>query len=143
MKFAFNKSQIALAAIAAIGMTALATAPTTASAAKVAGTYVTGDIHNHTTCSDGAISMQKLVKKSTSTVASGDGWGLDWFVQAGHGGSSTSNGAANCTLTEDSSLDTPAYPFVATPTSGSASVSRGPSRSASARGRASHSRSST
>ena len=109
MKFAFNKSQIALAAIAAIGMVGLATAPTTASAAKVAGTYVTGDIHNHTTCSDGSISMQKLVKKSTGTVASGDGWGLDWFVQAGHGGS----GTKNCTLTEDASLDTPAYPFVA------------------------------
>jgi len=119
MKFAFNKSQIALAAIAAIGMVGLATAPTTASAAKAAGTYVTGDIHNHTTCSDGSISMQKLVKKSTGTGT--DGWGLDWFVQAGHGSSSISNGAANCTLTEDSSLDTPAYPFVATPTSGSAS----------------------
>jgi len=109
MKFAFNKSQIALAAIAAIGMTALATAPTTASAAKAAGTYVTGDIHNHTTCSDGSLSMQKLVKKSAGTVASGDGWGLDWFVQAGHGGS----GSRNCTLTEDATLDTPAYPFVA------------------------------
>jgi hypothetical protein len=108
MKFAFNKSQIALAAIAAIGMVGLATAPTTASAAKAAGTYVTGDIHNHTTCSDGSTSMQKLVKKSTGTVASGDGWGLDWFVQAGHGGS----GTKNCTLTEDASLDTPAYPFV-------------------------------
>lgn len=109
MKFAFNKSQIALAAIAAIGMVGLASAPTTASAAKAAGTYVTGDIHNHTTCSDGALSMQKLVKKSTGTVASGDGWGLDWFVQAGHGGS----GTKNCTLTEDATLDTPAYPFVA------------------------------
>jgi hypothetical protein len=53
--------------------------------------------------------MQKLVKKSAGTVASGDGWGLDWFAQAGHGG----NGNRNCTLTEDSSLDTPAYPFVA------------------------------
>ena len=34
---------------------------------KAAGTYVTGDFHNHTTCSDGSISMQKLVKKSTGT----------------------------------------------------------------------------
>ena len=91
MKFGFNKSQIALAAIAALGMTALTTAPTAASAAKVAGTYATGDIHNHTTCSDGSISMQKLVKKSVDT------WGLDWFVQAGHGG----NGNRNCTLAED------------------------------------------
>ncbi len=96
MKFGFNKSQIALAAIAALGMTALTTAPTAASAAKVAGTYATGDIHNHTTCSDGSISMQKLVKKSVDT------WGLDWFVQAGHGG----NGNRNCTLAEDTTATT-------------------------------------
>ncbi|MDL2337096.1 MAG: hypothetical protein QFE16_04565 [Pseudomonadota bacterium] len=92
MKFGFHRSQIALAAIAAMGATAMTTAPTVANAAKTAGTYVTGDIHNHTTCSDGSISMQKLVKKATDT------WGLDWFVQAGHGG----NGNRNCTLAEDS-----------------------------------------
>ncbi|MEZ5579134.1 MAG: hypothetical protein R3F40_06805 [Candidatus Competibacteraceae bacterium] len=34
--------------------------------------------------------------------------GLDWFVQAGHGG----NGNRNCTLVEDATLDTPAYPYV-------------------------------
>ena len=55
------------------------------------GRYVTGDFHNHTTCSDGTISLQKLVDKSTNT------FGLDWFVQSGHGGS----GARNCTLKED------------------------------------------
>ncbi|MEP7243812.1 MAG: hypothetical protein ABI885_09005, partial [Gammaproteobacteria bacterium] len=33
---------------------------------------------------------------------------LDWFVQAGHGG----NGNRNCTLVEDATLATPAYPFV-------------------------------
>jgi len=32
------------------------------------GTYVAGDFHNHTTCSDGSISMQKLVKKATDRV---------------------------------------------------------------------------
>ena len=58
---------------------------------KAAGTYVTGDFHNHTTCSDGTLSMQKLIDKSVNT------WGLDWFVQADHGGSST----RNCTLAED------------------------------------------
>ena len=66
-----------------------------------------GDFHNHTTCSDGSISMQKLVKKSTDKVETP--WGLDWFVQAGHGG----NGNRNCTLVEDATLATPAYPFVA------------------------------
>ena len=111
MKRTFAKSQIALAAVAALGGTALSMAPTVASAAKTAGQYVAGDFHNHTTCSDGAISMQKLVRKSTGTTANGqpDGWGLDWFVQAGHGG----NGNRNCTLAEDASLATPAYPVTA------------------------------
>ena len=106
MKYGFLKSPLALAAIAAIGAAAMGTTPDTAQAAKTAGTYVAGDFHNHTTCSDGSISMQKLVKKATG--AAGDGWGLDWFVQAGHGG----NGNRNCTLTEDASLDTPVYPLV-------------------------------
>ena len=106
MTFGFNRSQIALAALAAIAATALGTTSNAAQAAKTAGTYVSGDFHNHTTCSDGSISMQKLVKKATG--GAGDGWGLDWFVQAGHGG----NGNRNCTLTEDASLDTPAYPFI-------------------------------
>ncbi len=74
---------------------------------KTPGTYVAGDFHNHTTCSDGTISMEKLVKKATDTVETP--WGLDWFVQAGHGG----NGNRNCTLVEDPSLATPAYPYIA------------------------------
>ncbi|MEI9948829.1 MAG: hypothetical protein WDO74_07550 [Pseudomonadota bacterium] len=75
-------------------------------APKGPGTYVAGDFHNHTTCSDGSISMQKLVKKASEK---GDGnYGLDWFVQAGHGG----NGNRNCTLVEDATLATPAYPFI-------------------------------
>jgi hypothetical protein len=76
-------------------------------APRTPGTYVAGDFHNHTTCSDGSISMQKLVKKSTDRVDTA--WGLDWFVQAGHGGS----GNRNCQLVEDASLSTPAYPFIA------------------------------
>lgn len=74
--------------------------------AKAPGTYVAGDFHNHSTCSDGSTSMQKLVKKSTDKTDTP--WGLDWFVQAGHGG----NGNRNCTLVEDATLSTPAYPFV-------------------------------
>lgn len=106
MKTAFTQSQIALAALAAISSVAVI-APTLATAGgKTPGKYVSGDFHNHTTCSDGAISMQKLVKKSTDKADTP--WGLDWFVQAGHGG----NGNRNCTLVEDASLATPAYPFV-------------------------------
>jgi hypothetical protein len=100
-----NKNQIALAVAAAIA-SALAAAPTVATAAKTPGKYVAGDVHNHTTCSDGSISMQKLVKKVTDKTADSP-WGLDWFVQAGHGG----NGNRNCTLVEDATLATPAYPF--------------------------------
>ncbi|MEI7443745.1 MAG: hypothetical protein WCK28_02550 [Burkholderiales bacterium] len=99
----FNKQKIALLAISAA---ALIAASGGAQAAKTAGAYVAGDFHNHTTCSDGSISMQRLVKKSTDKADTP--WGLDWFVQAGHGGS----GNRNCTLVEDATLSTPAYPFV-------------------------------
>jgi hypothetical protein len=102
MNFGFTRSPIALAVIAAVGTGAMAMAPQAAQAAKTPGKYVAGDFHNHTTCSDGTISMQKLVNKATAA------WGLDWFVQAGHGG----NGNRNCTLVEDASLATPAYPFL-------------------------------
>ncbi len=107
MSARFNRTPLALAALAATATATLASAPTTATAAgtvvKTPGKYVAGDFHNHTTCSDGSISMQKLVQKSTAQ------WGLDWFVQAGHGGS----GNRNCTLAEDAALATPAYPLTA------------------------------
>jgi hypothetical protein len=105
MKHEFSKTKIAVAVTAALGATLAATAPV-ANAGKPGGTYDTGDFHNHSTCSDGSISMQKLVSKSTN--GEDDPWGLDWFVQAGHGGS----GNRNCTLVEDESLATPAYPLV-------------------------------
>lgn len=100
-----KRNQLGLAIAAAIAT--MAAAPV-AMAAKTPGKYVAGDVHNHTTCSDGSISMQKLVKKSTDKIDTP--WGLDWFVQAGHGGS----GNRNCTLVEDASLSTPAYPYVST-----------------------------
>ena len=96
---------IALAAAMSAG--ALVTPATVVAADKTSGKYVSGDFHNHTTCSDGSISMQKLVGKATDKT---DGtFGLDWFVQAGHGG----NGNRNCTLVEDATLATPAYPYTA------------------------------
>ena len=108
MEIKFSKTKLALAVIAAIGTTTMTIAPTIATAAaKTPGQYVAGDFHNHTTCSDGSISMQKLVKKATDKTDTP--WGLDWFVQAGHGG----NGNRNCTLVEDATLATPAYPFTA------------------------------
>ena len=110
MKFVFKKRQISVAVATALGTLALvsAIAPSVASAAgKIPGKYVAGDFHNHTTCSDGSISMQKLVKKVTDKVDTP--WGLDWFVQAGHGG----NGNRNCSLVEDATLETAEYPYVA------------------------------
>ena len=115
MRVEISRSQLAIA-IATV-LSAAMMAPVTAKdfgqdfdnygrAKKSKGTYATGDFHNHTTCSDGAISMQKLVKKSIDKQDTP--WGLDWFVQAGHGGS----GNRNCTLVEDASLSTPAYPHV-------------------------------
>jgi hypothetical protein len=105
MKIQHRMSPLAMAAISAIGTAAMLAAPQVAAAGKTAGKYLAGDFHNHSTCSDGAVSMQKKVKKSMDKNADTP-WGLDWFVQAGHGGS----GNRNCTLPEDASLSTPAYP---------------------------------
>ncbi len=107
-----SRNPVALAVAAAISLGATALVPTVAVAAKPAGKYVAGDFHNHTTCSDGSISMQKKVQKATET------YGLDWFVQAGHGG----NGNRNCTLAEEAALATPAYPLLTGPTQFNAAV---------------------
>ncbi len=112
MKTQFPLNALALACVGALSLSALTVASGNARASdkdagKKRGTYLAGDFHNHTTCSDGSSSMQKLVKKSMDRDAATP-WGLDWFVQAGHGG----NGNRNCTLVEDASLATPAYPYV-------------------------------
>lgn len=111
-----KRNPVALAIAAAIGASTLAAAAPV-QAAKVAGTYVAGDFHNHNTCNDGSTSIQKVIRKATdktSTPWNGvtpeTPWGLDWFVQSGHG---NSGGTRNCTLPEDASLATPLYPFVA------------------------------
>jgi hypothetical protein len=106
MSSRFNKSRVALAVATALSAATMGAAYGTGLSGKSPGNYVTGDFHNHTTCSDGSISMQKLVKKATDKQDTP--WGLDWFVQAGHGG----NGNRNCTLAEDATLATPAYPLV-------------------------------
>lgn len=106
MSSRFNKSRVALAVATALSAATMGAAYGTGLSGNSPGNYVTGDFHNHTTCSDGSISMQKLVKKATDKQDTP--WGLDWFVQAGHGG----NGNRNCTLAEDATLATPAYPLV-------------------------------
>lgn len=43
------------------------------------GQYLSGDFHNHTTCSDGSTSVRTLTRQSLAR--------LDWFIQVGHSGS--------------------------------------------------------
>jgi hypothetical protein len=50
----------------------------TADEALANGKYVSGDFHNHTTCSDGSTSVRTLTDRSLTY--------LDWFIQAGHSG---------------------------------------------------------
>ena len=92
-KFPLRHTAVAVASLAGL-ISVVAIQPAAAADkanTKAAGNYVSGDFHNHTTCSDGSLSMKKLIDKSVKT------FGLDWFVQADHGGSS----ARNCTLSED------------------------------------------
>ena len=124
---------LAVAALISLSATMVVTPAAVAAdkaASKATGTYVTGDFHNHTTCSDGSLSLRKLVDKSAGT------FGLDWFVQAGHGGSST----RNCTLSEDPFEPVPAalgltnnaagpYPPNTYPSTGQpASTAKGPNQ---------------
>ena len=96
MRIPFKVRDVAMASAAVTALLVMTAASVTVSADdgksdKRVGRYVTGDFHNHTTCSDGTLSLKKLVDKSVNT------FGLDWFVQAGHGG----NSSRNCTLAED------------------------------------------
>ncbi len=43
--------------------------------------YVSGDFHNHTTCSDGTSSLPRMMTAGSVT------FGLDWLIQTDHGGS--------------------------------------------------------
>lgn len=114
MKNISRERTLGAAAVAVLGITAAVATPVTVSAApKAAGKYMAGDFHNHTTCSDGSTSIQKLVKQSV------EDFGLEWFVQVGHGG----RGSRNCTLAEDP-LESPDYPAGGQP----ASSGKGPNQ---------------
>lgn len=107
MSSEYRKSPIAIAVATVMCAATVAAVAPSAQAGKPAGKYLAGDFHNHSTCSDGSTSVQRKVRKSMDVDAATP-WGLDWFVQAGHGG----NGNRNCTLAEDETFATPAYPFV-------------------------------
>lgn len=68
-----NKTVLNQAVVAAIAATAGLSAPTLSQAR-----YMSGDFHNHTTCTDGSTSVQTLTNKSLTY--------LDYFIQAGHSG---------------------------------------------------------
>src|SRR5262245_45202431 len=45
--------------------------------------YMAGDFHNHTTCTDGTVSIETMITKSIKT------FDLEWMASADHGGSGT------------------------------------------------------
>jgi hypothetical protein len=63
-------------------LAAAAGAVSISSTPSAADSYMAGDFHNHTPCSDGRSSVETLVKKSIET------YGLEWLGAADHGGSS-------------------------------------------------------
>jgi len=67
---------------------ALAAAVIGASGTASAGQYLSGDFHNHTTCSDGSTSVKTLTRKSLEY--------LDWFIQVGHSG----RGSRDCRISD-------------------------------------------
>lgn len=76
-------TQLKMRALGCVSAIALTVAVADHASAKGGGTangeYLSGDFHNHTTCSDGSTSLQTLTGKSLEY--------LDWFIQAGHSGS--------------------------------------------------------
>lgn len=61
-------------------------------AAQSSPRYAAGDFHNHTTCTDGIVSTSTMIRASV------DQFGLEWLVNAGHGGTA----ARDCRLNDPS-----------------------------------------
>lgn len=75
-----QRKSVALATLAGVSLVALAIA-VPGSVLADSGKYVSGDFHNHTTCSDGSTAVRTLINAAVLT------YDLDWFSQSGHGGS--------------------------------------------------------
>jgi hypothetical protein len=73
--------------------TALAAALIASAGEINAGEYLSGDFHNHTTCSDGSTSVKTLTRESLNY--------LDWFIHVGHSGA----GTRNCNISDFLSLN--------------------------------------
>lgn len=76
---ALSHPLIAGASVLAVAAGAV-TLPTTPS---YADSYMAGDFHNHTPCSDGRSSVETMVKKAVQS------YGLEWLGSADHGGNSS------------------------------------------------------
>ncbi|MDC7788857.1 hypothetical protein PQJ75_23535 [Rhodoplanes sp. TEM] len=72
-------SRQVFAGASVLAVAAGAVVPTTPS---VADSYMAGDFHNHTPCSDGRSSVETMVTKAVQS------YGLEWLGAADHGGSS-------------------------------------------------------
>lgn len=83
-------TRTALSAAVAVALASTAmTAPVVAQADDgEEGQYLSGDFHNHTTCSDGSTSVRTLTRESLTY--------LDWFIQVGHSGS----GSRDCRISD-------------------------------------------
>jgi hypothetical protein len=76
---ALSRRLLASASVLAM-VTGFLAAPTTPA---VADSYMAGDFHNHTTCTDGTVSIETMVTKSIQT------FGLEWLAIVDHGGTGT------------------------------------------------------
>lgn len=75
---ALSQQLIAGASVLAVVGSAVVASP----APSYADSYMAGDFHNHTPCSDGRSSVETMVKKAVQS------YGLEWLGAADHGGSS-------------------------------------------------------
>src|SRR5262245_60586653 len=76
---ALSRRLLASASVLAMA-TGFVAAPT---APAVADSYMAGDFHNHTTCTDGTVAIETMVRKGIQT------FGLEWLASADHGGTGT------------------------------------------------------
>ena len=78
-----------LAGVSAAAILTVVSAGALAQSAAQAPRYAAGDFHNHTTCTDGAVSTTTMIRQSVDT------FGLEWLVDAGHGGTSVRDCSLN------------------------------------------------
>ena len=90
------------AALAVLGLSAPAAAQGWVPAKPLnrSAPYVAGDMHNHTTCTDGSVSTSYLLNRSLGAGTSNGvpNFNIDWFTHGNHGGS----GNRDCRFSDSS-----------------------------------------